>query len=374
MRPMIRLLALCTVLGAGGALSPAAEAESEAKAGLEPTVSLRFQDDGSSRPLPSGVRAEKVKFASKEIGLAGTIFIPKLGPGRRAPAVLLLSGSDQQRRGLVPIARAPLGAFNELAALLTGNGLVVLSYDTRCNGSSDCKEEATPLDYVSDAVAAFGYISRRPEVDASKVIVLGHDEGGTFAASLAAEPPAGAGKVVGVILIAVPGRTYGKVLREHAEKRLSVAGKSAAEISSYTAKFDLLTTSLSTGNVDFKAAKADDKDPLFSQFASNRQYFFHLFITDPLQVVRGIETPVLIVQGEKDAHIGKRDAQYLKESLDRQYNRDVTLEMLPEMDHWMRAQKGATVFRDEESTGPLDPALTAILNTWISKRVSRQVK
>jgi hypothetical protein len=52
------------------------------------------------------------------------------------------------------------------------------------------------------------------------------------------------------------------------------------------------------------------------QFALHRQYLFHLFVNDPLQLARGYRSAVLIIQGAKDAQVGVRDAQYLKESVD----------------------------------------------------------
>ncbi|MEP7270982.1 MAG: alpha/beta hydrolase [Acidobacteriota bacterium] len=370
MKWMIRILTFCLALCPLIAI-PVADAE--AMLPLEGTHQLdssgNRQDVGNLRPLPSGVRAEKVKFENNGVSLGGTLFIPKPIAGKRAPALLLISGSDHHRKGAVPIARAPLTAFSEIGALLAGNGIVAFNYDTRCNGTSDCKSESTPHDYASDAIAAYGYLSRRAEVDAAKILILGHDEGGCFAASVASNPAEGTQKAIGVVLIAVPGRTYGKVLREQAGKRLDQAGKTPAEIGAYLARFDALANSLASGSLDPKTSDIDVQDPLFGQFIANRAYLFHLFVNDPLQVVRSIETPVLIIQGEKDAHIGVRDAQYLKESLGRQYNENVTFELLPEMDHWMRASKGAVLLRDEEATGPLDPLLLTTLNGWIAKRL-----
>lgn len=361
-----RVLTVCATLATCVAVSPA-PAEAEATPGA--IVSAVPQAEGAQRPLPAGVRSEKVTFAGNDIKLAGTVYIPKLVGGKRAPAVLLVSGSSLRSRGVVTIARAPSTGFEQLAAFLSNNGLVVMTYDSECNGGSECKREATPQDYAADAVAAFRYIANRPEVDAAKVIVLGHDEGGSFASSVAGNLPADEGKLLGVVLVAMPGRTYGKVLRDQAERRLAAAGRSTEDVRSYLSRFDLVANALASGVVDLKAAKVDETDPLFSQFPTHRQYLFHLFVNDPLQIVRGVECPVLIVQGEKDAHMGVRDAQYLREAVDRQFNRDLTLELLPEMDHWMRAQKGPTAFRDEETSGPLDPAFTRLLSGWISKRV-----
>jgi pimeloyl-ACP methyl ester carboxylesterase len=92
--------------------------------------------------------------------------------------------------------------------------------------------------------------------------------------------------------------------------------------------------------------KIDPKDPLFALLVRNRDYFFHAFINDPLQVIRGVEVPVLIVQGEKDAQIDgvSGSPQYLAETLKRQYHGDATMQLLPEMDHWLRRPKAGRGF------------------------------
>ncbi len=336
----------------------------------EANAEVTPQGNTGAKPQQDTVRSEPVKFDSHGLKLAGTIVIPRSPAGRKLPAVLLISGSNHHNPGTVPIARAPVRAFADLASSLSGRGFIVFSYETRCTGASECKAESTPHDYAADAVSAFGFLSSRREVDAGRIIALGHDEGGTFAAGLAAQVSAQKGKLLGVILVGAPGRTYNKIIRDQAQKRLAQQGKTDAEISAYLGKIDLLGASLAAGNIDPRIAKEDINDPLVKHLINGRHYFFHLFINDPLQVTRNVEFPVLIVQGEKDAHISVKDAQYIKESLDRQHHADLTLEVVPSMDHWMRTQN-AVVFSDEEpASGPLDRAFVAALNAWLAKRLT----
>jgi uncharacterized protein len=359
-----RALPVCVLLASGLAgLASSADAEP----GRESVPKTRLQEE--TPMLPAGVRAEKVTFSSNGLTLSGRILLPKLAAGKRAPAMLLLSGSNLQTRGAVTIAPAPRSAFAQLGALMSGKGLVVFSYDTSCNGASECKRDLVPQDFTGDAIAAFRYLAKRGEVDPAKIVVLGHDEGGLFAAGVAGNLSEGEGKVFGLVLVNTPGRVYGKVLRDAAQKRLLAAGKSPEAVRAYLAKFDAVSAMIATGSLDLKAVNADENDPLFSQFAKHKEYIFNTFINDPLQMVRAVASPLLIVQGGKDVHIGIRDAQYLKEAVDRQYLKDATLEILPEMDHWMRAQESNVAFRDDESSGPLDTAFTNLISGWIEKRL-----
>lgn len=327
------------------------------------------QDDKVTQDLQKALRIEKVTIDASAVKLAGTVFIPRATSGKRAPAVLLIGGSNFTGRGAISAALAPVKALRELSIALAETGRVVLTYESRCMGASECIKNSTPHEYAEDAIAALLFLQNRPEVDSARVVVMGHDEGGTFAAGVAANTLKLKAKVSGVILIAAPGRTYGKVLRDQAQRRLKQAGKSESEVKEYLEKFDQLASSLSSGNVDPQIRKNLSQDPLFELLMNNQQYFVHIFVNDPLQLIRGVETPVLIVQGEKDAHMTQRDAKYLEEALSRQFHPDTTLRLLPEMDHWMRVRKTASAFEDEETaSGPIDPALIAVLNEWITRK------
>ena len=51
-----------------------------------------------------------------------------------------------------------------------------------------------------------------------------------------------------------------------------------------------------------------------------------------------------------------------------QYNADYKMKTFPEMDHWMRVQKGPATLTVDESKRPLDPAFLSALSDWLAKR------
>jgi pimeloyl-ACP methyl ester carboxylesterase len=210
-------------------------------------------------------------------------------------------------------------------------------------------------------------LARRAEIDPVRIVVIGHDEGGIFA-SHAAATVAAPTKVSGLVTIGMPGRVYHKILREQEQKRLVEEGKSPAEVNDYLDQFDRLTVAITSGSADAAQLNIDRNDPIFKPIIGNVTYFFNQFQTDPLQVIRGVQVPVLIVQGEKDALVEVKDANYLNEMLRGQYNVDYTMKTFPEMDHWMRVQKGPATLTIDEPTRPLDPAFLSALSDWLAKR------
>ena len=128
---------------------------------------------------PYSYDQEEVKFENVEdsLLLAGTYTYPK--NKTNIPAIVLVSGSGPQNRDEEMMGHRP---FWILADYLSNLGYAVLRYDDRgtFNSAGDFAS-ATTTDFVNDAASAVYYLQSRPEVDASRIVVLGHSEGGLIA-------------------------------------------------------------------------------------------------------------------------------------------------------------------------------------------------
>lgn len=125
----------------------------------------------------------------RTVVLEGTLTLPKpvlgdeLSKKRTYPAVLLVSGSGQQDRNEELFLHQP---FLVVANYLASQGYAVLRYDDRgIGGSVGDVEEATTLDFADDAEALFNQLRKHPRIDAQRVSIMGHSEGGTIAAIVA---------------------------------------------------------------------------------------------------------------------------------------------------------------------------------------------
>jgi len=150
--------------------------------------------------------AQDVEFTNQAAGvrLSGTLTLPQ-GQGP-FPAVILVSGSGPQNRDEEILGHKP---FFVIADYLASRGIAALRYDDRgIGGSSGNFAAATTYDFAGDARAAVAFLSARPEIDPSKVGVVGHSEGGIIAALLGASDPA----VSFVVMLAGPGIRGDKLL------------------------------------------------------------------------------------------------------------------------------------------------------------------
>jgi uncharacterized protein len=134
------------------------------------------------RPLP--YREEEVSYENKAQGdtLAGTLTIPE-GKGPFT-AALLITGSGPQDRDESLLGHKP---FLVLSDWLTRRGIEVLRVDDRGVGkSTGVFGTATTADFATDVEAGVAFLKTRPEVNAKKIGLIGHSEGGVIAPMVAA--------------------------------------------------------------------------------------------------------------------------------------------------------------------------------------------
>jgi len=142
-----------------------------------------FSDEKSEIPVEEYKREselyteKEVTFNNGEIALSGTLSVPNLNRDPY-PAVLLIWDSG-------PLDREAGGIFTDLAHDLAEAGYCVLRFDKRGIGKSRglFLTYAQP-ELISDLKQAVNYLKSAPEVDSGRIALLGHSEGGFYAAYL----------------------------------------------------------------------------------------------------------------------------------------------------------------------------------------------
>ena len=161
-------------------------------------------------PFPYSEHEVTIERRKADITLAGTLTIPE-GKGP-FPAVVLVSGSGQQNRDEELLGHKP---FLVLADHLARNGIAVLRYDDRgVGGSKGDVAKATTLDFADDAEAVFDFLRKQKNIDAGRVGIIGHSEGGTIAPVVASRNS----KVAFIVLLAGPGGTGADILLQQNER------------------------------------------------------------------------------------------------------------------------------------------------------------
>lgn len=155
--------------------------------------------------------------------LGATLTVPRERGDARLPAVLMVAGSGPTDRDETVQSVKP---FRDIARGLARDNIVTLRFDKRSftyPRRVDGPEFTVDDEVINDAVVAMTMLRTRPEVDPSRLYVLGHSLGALVAPEIAARR----GGIAGMILIAAPARTVPEMvveqLREQGERPSELA-------------------------------------------------------------------------------------------------------------------------------------------------------
>lgn len=308
--------------------------------------------------------------------LAGTLSVPN-GKGP-FPAVVLISGTGQNTRDEDVLGHK---VFLILADAFNRNGIAVLRYDKRgVGGSSGNYDAATTADFASDAQAAVAWLKTQPEIDAKRIGVLGHSEGGIIAPAVAAAD----GSVAFVVMIAGPcirgdklfvlqsamtAKVYGApedyiAKRKVFDEELYKAIMSAPSESVALARAKAL---VAQGVAD-KVVDANEAETLAQDGTSPWERYFLAY--DPAPTLARLKMPVLALNGSLDVQVpAKENLAAAREAL--KNNPNATVTELPGMNHLLQdAKTGApSEYIDIEET--ISPTALKIITDWLRVHTSR---
>lgn len=313
---------------------------------------------------------------AKGVSLSATLTIPA-GDGPY-PAVVLISGSGPQDRDESLLEHKP---FWVIADYLTQRGIAVLRYDDRGVGESTGEfASATSLDFASDARAAYEFLRSQDGIDASKVGLCGHSEGGIIAPMVAVADT----RVAFVILLAGPGVNGDQILTSQMELILRASGLEASEIEQQLLiqrkLLDLAELEPPIDESQFleRAGEAiavlltdeerdTDKGAAIASAAAAELCtpWFRFFLThDPTRDLRQLSCPVLVLNGSKDIQVDPNlNVPAIREAL--AANPESEILVLPGLNHLFQACDTGNVdeYRSLEQT--FSPDALKIIGDWI---------
>ena len=331
---------------------------------------------------PFEYNEEEITFENKEanITLAGTFTFPK-GEGKY-PAVVMVTGSGPQDRDESLLGHKP---FLVISDYLTRNGIAVLRFDDRGIGKSKGNfAAATSVDFATDALAAVEYLKTRKEVDAKKIGVAGHSEGGLIAPMCAVN----SSDVSFIVLLAGPGVSGKDVIVLQTELILRANGSKEEDVqkaknenmrifnvvAEETDSLQMFNKLLAMYNDDIsKMSDEEKKKPENSKESFDRNIkqilspWFRFFIKyDPKPTLEQVTVPVLALNGEKDLQVDpKQNLPEIEKALKTSGNKNFKTIELPGLNHLFQpATTGAPAEYSTIETTFSEDALK-IVKDWI---------
>lgn len=314
---------------------------------LAASVSATVPAPDYSAPADAPYAAEEVRVTNGRAGivLAGTLTMPQHAADVRVPAAVMITGSGPQDRDEATPAIPGWRPFREIADALGRRGIAVLRMDDRgVGGSERGPAGATSADFADDIRAALAYLRSRDDIEATRLALIGHSEGGMIAPMIAATDPA----LHAIVLIAGPSRTGRAVSDQQVRAAMVARGLTGAQLDAEIAANDRVRE---------------------AQVVANPWLSFW-FAHDPLPTARRVAQAVLIVHGATDSQVSPDQASELAAAFRSGGNRDVTMRVLPEINHLLVHDPNGS-FSDYATLERLSvsPVVLAEIGSWLEARL-----
>jgi pimeloyl-ACP methyl ester carboxylesterase len=331
-----------------------------------------------AKPYP--YKEENVSFgAGNGKGtLAATLTLPQgAGP---FPGAVLIGGAGPNDRDETIAGHKPLLV---LADFLTRKGIAVLRYDKRGIAQSTGDYTAAGMeDFTQDASAAVMYLKSRKELDAKRIGIIGHSEGGILGSLIATR----SNDVSWLVLLATPATTGEKTLLRQSEL-VARAGGLAEEQITRSLEFDRQAYAAVREEKD--AATLDKRletlveqsglgavmppAALQSQIRLMSSPWFRQFLDyDPEPVLEKLKCPVLALSGDRDLQVDSAEnVPLLRKAYETSGNKDFTVVEIEGVNHlFQTAQSGSpALYGAIEET--IAPEVLTVIENWVTKHTAQ---
>jgi pimeloyl-ACP methyl ester carboxylesterase len=288
-----------------------------------------FPSDAKIVEAPKPFPEVPVSFVSAGDTLKGSLMLPLPNAARPGPppAVVFVSGSGPSDRDETVFG---FHVFRTLAEKLAGAGYASLRYDDRGveESGGDYNSSSTET-FAQDAAAAVAAVRSRPEVDGSKVGLIGHSEGAMLAPEISALCEKQTGKPAWCVVLMAGSTSTGREINlEQQEHGLALSDWSD-EVKAKKRQLQLKLLDYIDGKTDWPTVKAladsEEAQSLEMQKGMVDGPWFRSFLNyDPKPWVKQLKVPVLVMGGELDTQLPPHHSAALRDSLRAAGNKNVS--------------------------------------------------
>ncbi|MEI6816045.1 MAG: alpha/beta hydrolase [Bacteroidota bacterium] len=353
-------------------------------------VKLKPEDTITPSKPKLPFKEESVKFTNGENTFGGTLTIPDK-PGKH-PAVIMITGSGAQNRDEEILGFKP---FKIIAEHMGRCEIAVLRYDDRGVGESKGKtvNESTTLDFATDVEQAIKYLKTRPDIDTTKIGLMGHSEGGIIAPIVASRNK----DVAFIVLMAGSGVKGEDVMNEQKRLIMKKAGSSDEEITKslklseqvFTAirknkgmdavKKELKKQVLEMAAKDTAKKKKTPEEEaqldqmLDAQLKAYQSVWMKCFIDlDPRPYLEKTTCPALVLFGELDVQVPpKQNEKPIADALKKAGNKDVRISVFPKTNHLFQEAKTGNIDEYAMLNKEFVPGFLVMVSEWIRKHCNQ---
>ncbi|MDT0304715.1 alpha/beta hydrolase family protein [Streptomonospora wellingtoniae] len=327
-------------------------------------------DSGTVEPPGARPRQSDVTFRSGPDTLHGTFALPP-GGGEDLPAALIVSGSGPTDRDGDNPGRPDAGTNKNFARLLADMGVASLRYDKLGSGETGMASRDDDATvgfgvFAQEVADAYSHLASRPEVDPSRLIVLGHSEGALFALRaheiVEQHPPRA------LVLAAPPGRRYLDTLdRQITEQVRRAEAAGSMDYSAADQTLSDMRSAVAAIRDGDELEEADVPHGYGGLFDPRYQRFLRrIDALDPARLARDLPagTGTLVLWGTADSQIARSDVDRLMTGLPDGERADI-----PDADHVFRRYSDAPGAEALDSRRRFSPDVAPALRGFLESEI-----
>ena len=286
--------------------------------------------------------------------LPGTLTLPE-GSGP-FPCVILVHGSGPND---MDETIGPNKPFRDLAWGLSSQGVAVLRYDKRTFKyakeftAQDIDEITVKEEVIDDAQEAVHLMHNTESIDPKNIFVLGHSLGATVMPRIAIDQD-----LSGVVMMAGITRSLEETILDQLTYLYNLTGSITEE-----QKQEIETLKVNVAKL---------KDPELVDTMSRKDmplgipmvYWKDLHDNNPIDIVKDLKIPLLILQGERDYQVlAAVDFEGWKKALDR--NTNASFKVFPKLNHLFITGEGKSTPQEYAVEGHVHKDVIDTLVKWI---------
>lgn len=340
---------------------------------------------------PFAYQSRDISFKNSDgsISYGGTLTLPNADEGKKFSAVLLISGSGAQDRDETILGHKP---FAVIADYLTSNGIAVLRVDDRGVGKTGGNPAtATSADFADDAEAAVNFLQTQPNIDAARIGLIGHSEGGMIAPLLASRRR----DIKAIVLLAGPGITGADLLTEQNVAIYQSGGMPAAAAEAYGKIFVRVINAIVTAKDSASALSAtqtivsnwQEPDSVKAMFeladtAGQRKYsetmlsqigspWMKYFLQyNPVPALKSLRCHVLALNGSKDVQVlPKSNLAGIEAALKKSRAKSFEVMEIPGLNHLFQTCNTCTLDEYQKLEETFSPDALQVMLNWLRRKL-----
>lgn len=280
---------------------------------------------------------KELVIKSGTIALKGTVLVPENNNLKKL--VVFVHGSGPQDRDETIYENKP---FKDIAEGLYKKGIASYRFDKRTLSNPETFNDKSTIDdeVTNDILNIIKYFKDDSQFKAYEIIVLGHSLGANVMPRIANQ----SNQIAKIILLAGNARPLEVLVAEQYDHLYQL--DPSPELFEGSKKIKEQIAVLKSKEFNLNTPKEN------LPFNLSAYYWKSLLDYKPLQEVKKVKLPILILQGERDYQVTIKDFQLWKEAL--KNNNKATLTSYPKLNHLFIAGEGISGPKEYMNKGHVD--------------------